>query len=449
MRETEPDPADAGGGRPTPPRSVKRLAPLWLAALLTFSAACQTGGPKGGAPDGITPQFRKKLLRGHRLSSPTCLEFGPDGRLYVSQLNGRIVALSIVRTEDGIYRVSRREVISALRRLPNHDDQGHRRPEVKGRLVTGLLLTGTPDRPIIYATSSDPRTESEREPWRVGFSNLDTNSGIISRLSWNGSRWEGLNLVRGLPRSRLNHATNGLLLLPDGRTLLVAQGGNTNLGGPSKWLGLLPEYALSAAILAIDLQQIGETTYDLPTLDDEDRPGKRDANDPFGGNWGKNQAILEPDGPVRIYAPGFRNPYDLLLSAKGKLYTIDNGSNAGWGGCLGSRGRKEEQPTKRSILRGIGFETSYTCSARVSTADIPIQPGPTPPIPSTRRIRSLPSRERPLENRSFALPSRTGASRHLPFPPMASLSIRPPSLAAPGGETCSQSGWRMSCTASS
>ena len=36
-------------------------------------------------------------------------------------------------------------------------------------------------------------------------------------------------------------------------------------------------------------------------------------------------------GPVQVYAPGFRNPYDILISSKGVMYTDDNGHNAGQG----------------------------------------------------------------------------------------------------------------------
>ena len=35
---------------------------------------------------------------------------------------------------------------------------------------------------------------------------------------------------------------------------------------------------------------------------------------------------------MQIYSPGYRNPYDIVLTQAGKLYTIDNGANAGWGG---------------------------------------------------------------------------------------------------------------------
>jgi hypothetical protein len=196
------------------------------------------------------------------------------------------------------------------------------------RLVTGMLVTGTPSRPVLYVSSSDPRigaglSGTDRD--------VDTNSGIISRLTWTGSEWKRIDLVRGLPRSEEDHATNGLALDAAKRTLFVAQGSNTNEGAPSEKLGHLPEYALSAAILAIDLRRIGERTYDLPTLDDETRDGKDDDGDPFGGNHGRNQARVVPGGPVRVYAPGFRNAYDVVLTRSGRLYSSQNGGAADWG----------------------------------------------------------------------------------------------------------------------
>ena len=123
-----------------------------------------------------------------------------------------------------------------------------------------------------------------------------------------------------------------MALSPDGRTLYVAQGSNTNMGGLALRSRFLPEYAFSAAILAIDLRRIGDETYDLPTLDDDSRAGVTDENDPFGGNGGKNQARVVTDGPVQIHAPGFRNSYDVLMTTKGRLYTIQNGPGAGFGG---------------------------------------------------------------------------------------------------------------------
>src|SRR5687767_6624268 len=203
------------------------------------------------------------------------------------------------------------------------------------RLVTGILVAGTPARPVIYVTSSDPRFGpgiSKRED------PVDTNSGVVSRLERTHDGWRRTDLVRGLPRSNADHAPNGMALSRDGTTLYVAQGSNTNLGAPAERFGNVPEYELSGALLSIDLIRIGERTYDLPTRDDPDREGAHDDNDPFGGNRGKNQARLVPGGPVQVFASGLRNPYDIVVTSAGRLYTIQNGPNTLYGGLVAGEG---------------------------------------------------------------------------------------------------------------
>ncbi len=198
------------------------------------------------------------------------------------------------------------------------------------RLVTGLLVTGTPSQPVVYVTSSDPRIGSGLSEQDLP---LDTNAGVISRLSRSedGDGWTRSELVRGLPRSEENHATNGLALDERSRTLYVAQGGMTNRGAPSARFAFTPEYRLSGTILEVDLDRLTQT-YDLPTRNDPTRDGVRDDGDPFGGNHGRNDAVTEPGGPVQILATGLRNPYDLVHTAAGHLFTIDNGPAFFWGG---------------------------------------------------------------------------------------------------------------------
>ncbi|MEM9263319.1 MAG: malectin domain-containing carbohydrate-binding protein, partial [Pseudomonadota bacterium] len=44
-------------------------------------------------------------------------------------------------------------------------------------------------------------------------------------------------------------------------------------------------------------------------------------------------AILAPDSPVRVFADGQRNPFDIVLrSSDGQLFSVDNGGNGGLGG---------------------------------------------------------------------------------------------------------------------
>ena len=279
--------------------------------------------------DETTVAFDKTTLQfaAGSLENPTTLQFGPDDRLYVGQQFG-LIKVFTVQGVGTTYQVTESETIDLVLQLPNHDDDGSLNPNVTARQITGLLVVGTAEAPVIYVTSSDPRIGGGQS----GFDeNVDTNSGILSMITMGASGWERTDLVRGLPRSEENHATNGMQLDASGTMLYLTSGGNTNMGAPSNNFVYLPEYALTAAILSIDLTALGNTTYDLPTLDDEDREGVVDFNDPFGGNDGKNQAILVPGGPVQIYSSGWRNAYDVVMTEGGRLYAVDNGPNAGWG----------------------------------------------------------------------------------------------------------------------
>lgn len=289
-------------------------------------------------------RFAKGVVEGTGTTKVTTVRFGPDGRLYVGQQTGIIRALTLERRGPASYTVTASEAIGVLIDLPNHDDDGVENRTVVGRQLTGIEVTGTAEQPVIYAVTTDPRIGGGPSGVEVP---LDSNSGVLSRLTREGDRWRRTDLVRGLPRSGENHAGNGLVLDPAGSRLFLAQGGNTNNGAPSKHFANRPEYALSGAILSIDLAAIGDRTFDLPTLDDPARPGAADPGDPFGGAGGANQARLVADSPVTVYAPGFRNPYDIVLTAAGRLYTIDNGANPGWGDApepAGGRCTNEPRP---------------------------------------------------------------------------------------------------------
>ncbi|MEZ4700868.1 MAG: choice-of-anchor D domain-containing protein [Rhodothermales bacterium] len=313
----------------------------------------------------ITPiSFGVSAITGHTITQPTSLQFGPDGILYVLRKKGQINALTLERTAANQYTLVSEEVLGTVRSIVNHNDDGQVNASVKIRQGTGLVVGGTADNPVIYASSSDSRVGGQENNPDTG---LDTNSGVISRIRWIGANrtdpagyWEHVDIVRGLPRSEENHANNGMAFSVTGDTLFVAMGGFTNAGAPSNNFAYINEYALSAAIVSIDLAAVeampvqvdaqGQSyIYDLPTLDDPTRanangiddptvPGYNgvDVNDPWGGNDGLNQAKIVPGGPVQVYSPGYRNPYDVVVTRTpgraGRMYTIDNGANRGWGG---------------------------------------------------------------------------------------------------------------------
>ena len=158
-----------------------------------------------------------------------------------------------------------------------------------------------------------------------------------------------------------------------------------------------PSSRLSAAILSVDLDAIGDTTYDIPTLDDEDRIGVEDANDPFGGNDGKNQGKLVAGGPVPGPRAGFRNPYDVVVTAAGRMYTIDNGGNAGWGappvgegpGGTCTNGVNEPGATLNDSLHlvvGPGYYGGHPNPTRGSLANTFNSTNPQTPIDSANPV---------------------------------------------------------------
>lgn len=299
------------------------------------------------------------------ISGGTSLAFGPDGILYATQVNGVVKSFTIIRNEiTNQYDVTASETILDVQSIPNHNDDGSPNGGVNDREVTGIAVGGTAGNVELYVTSSDFRVGGPS-----GDFDLDTNSGTITRLTRDGAGgWTAVDLVRGLPRSEENHATNGLDIVtidsrddngdlsPD-RFLIVAQGGLTNAGSPSNNFAFISEYALSAAVLAVNLDVLEDLpinidatsgrsyVYDLPTLDDPTRANENeiddpnapgydgiDENDPFGGNDGLNMAMVVPNGPVQIFSPGYRNAYDLVVTESGGVFVTDNGANGSWGG---------------------------------------------------------------------------------------------------------------------
>ena len=133
-------------------------------------------------------------LQGADIRDVTSLQFGPDGRLYASQADGLIKAYTIVKTTTG-YAVAATETIDLVQRIVNHNDDGSVNTLIGTRQVTGILVTGTAANPVLYVSSSDPRIGAGPN---LGDTNLDTNSGVVSRLTLTSQGWEKVDLVRSL-----------------------------------------------------------------------------------------------------------------------------------------------------------------------------------------------------------------------------------------------------------
>ena len=344
--------------------------------------------------------FTTSKLGGTSIVSPTSLQFGPDGKLYVATQGGTIYRYTVQNNGTNNYTVTQTETINIVKQIANHNDDGSLNTTVTSRQITGIFVSGTAANPKVYVSSSDPRIGGAAGNIGTlgdGDSNLDTNSGIVSLLTWNGSTWDKVDLVRGLPRSEENHAVNGMALDLGTNMLYLNVGGHTNAGSPSVNFAKITEYALSACMLKIDLNKInsmpiigtgnGKYIYDLPTLDDPTRTnvGNSDVNDPFGGNDGRNQAKLVAGGPVQVFSSGYRNAYDVVITKtpgkQGRFYLVDNGANQGWGGYPDKEGTP--QVTNNYVVGEPGSFSKGPNDAQVNNLDnlhLVYKPGMLAPI---------------------------------------------------------------------
>jgi glucose/arabinose dehydrogenase/N-acetylneuraminic acid mutarotase len=232
--------------------------------------------------------------------NPTSMAWGPDGRLYVTELFGTIHALKI---NDAKEVVSDR-VITTL----------------GSRLTLGISVDpeSTPSNVVLWVSHSSPST-----------SNGALNSSKVTRLS--GPDFTTRNdVITGLPRAIANHGVNAVHFGSDGK-LYIAAGGNTGAGAPNMAnteFGPRAEQPLSAALLVADVRAAG-----------------------FDGSCATPENTYGPSPcDVVPYSTGLRNMYDFVFHSNGSIYGPDNG--------LGVTGTYPPSPTDPCI--GLGDPTLWT-----------------------------------------------------------------------------------------
>ncbi len=143
-------------------------------------------------------------------------------------------------------------------------------------------------------------------------------SGKISKLTLNGTNFANTgtqDYVVGLPRSAKDHLSNSLVFSPGPNAkLYMTQGSNSAMGAADPAWFNRPERLLNGAVLEIDPRRNAPVGgFDVQT----EGLGVKNYN-PFAAN-----------APVKIFATGVRNAYDLVWhSQNGNLYVPTNGSAA-------------------------------------------------------------------------------------------------------------------------
>ena len=204
-----------------------------------------------------------------------------------------------------------------------------------GRVAIGLALDPSrpSSNPVVYVSHSTG-VLIDGPPW----------DGKISRLSGANLGTENL-LVTNLPRSRRDHLVNGLAFRPgEGNVLYFNVGSNTAGGAPDRSWGFREERLLSAATLRLDLDLLPPNRWPLnaKTTQDQNAINNVDVNSPTlgtgTGTYTENGKTFPDDGtynpyyvnaPLKIFATGIRNAYDLVWHSNGQLYIPTNGTAGG------------------------------------------------------------------------------------------------------------------------
>ena len=249
---------------------------------------------------GIVPvEFSNQVV--HDVNDPTCAAWGPDGRLYVGSSDGMITILDV---EDD-WSVSNARVINAIASLPNN-------------VVLGLGFNplDVPEPTRLYVAHS--RTYANGGDCFEGRSEYTGQVSIVE-----GPNFDVVQpLVTRLPASNHDHVVNGLAFDNQGN-LLICVGSNTNAGVIHCRMGGLPESPLSGAIVKASL---GEPDFDGAIRYLERDTDVENNDQVFGGI-----VDVAPGVDVSVYAPGLRNPFDVVFTTAARVYATDNGPNHSFG----------------------------------------------------------------------------------------------------------------------
>ncbi|HEY9768041.1 MAG TPA: malectin domain-containing carbohydrate-binding protein, partial [Coleofasciculaceae cyanobacterium] len=248
----------------------------------------------------------------------TSSAWGPDGRLYVALASGLIKAY----TFDDNYKVTSEQSIDVIKGLSN--------PNITGIAFNPFENDGS--QPKLYVSHNkfyaNPSAYGEG-----GFDELtefSPYSGQVSVLT--GANFNTLNpLVQNIGVSNHDHGVNGLAFDANG-DLLITSGSNTNAGIADDAIGGIDESPFTAGILKAQITKPnfnGKIIYQLPA--DWVAPAGLTIPNPEASQGFGGIVKVAPGVDVSVYAPGMRNPFDLVFATNGKVYATENDANSSFG----------------------------------------------------------------------------------------------------------------------
>lgn len=258
------------------------------------------------------------------LGLATCVTLGPNGLLYIGAVGGFVHVVS--------YNAESLVANSHCRSEKFVDDEFRKADgSYAERDILGIAFhpgdVYEPWRPLVsvstlYFEARAGIAPNNTAAWRNGMVERlrvvgDPESFAIGEDNICVVR-EG-RVVSYLPVSNHDHSVNSILFSQEG-DLLIAVGGNTNLGLPGYKLGSLWETDLSAAVLVARIS-LGRRRFNGEIRYSDDA---------------EHYTASKIGGDVDIYATGFRNMFGMAIGMNGSVFGVDNGPNCGFGNTASS-----------------------------------------------------------------------------------------------------------------
>ncbi|WP_247828490.1 PA14 domain-containing protein [Arthrobacter antioxidans] len=261
------------------------------APFVPFSSIFTTGAGTVETPEEFTPLsgvgFEKVELPIGAGTYWSTFTFGPDDKLYGATIGQGLFRFTV--NDDGT--------------LSNKENLGY-----QGRAMVGLVFdkSSTASDLKLWITSTSANVGNEQGQWISGISRL-TGANLQNEAK----------IFEGLPRSQSDHLTNSMVYGPDGR-LYFQQGSNQAAGDLDNSWGQRGEKLLTAATLVFDPAnpQVQAAASGAGSINVQTADGG--SYDPYASN-----------APLKIYATGIRNAYDLVWHSNGHLYVPTNGTAGG------------------------------------------------------------------------------------------------------------------------